>query len=635
MYRKLYIGLLFLTATSILSSKELKYPVSAISAPMKENAHTVLRVCKLELEIKSEKYAVLNVTEARTILNKNGEKDTYFKQAYSPMNKITSVKAKVYDETGKQIKSLGADDVKDYSNISDFSLYEDDRVKLLDPKNLTYPFTVEYTYEIDLKQTLFLPSWSHESDNTSYENSVFIVKTPVGYPLRFKEYNLPTSVIKTSQDGKDVYTWSLSNLKARTKEPLSSISIPDYPLVVLAPKNFVVDETKGSAESWKELGMWVSTLIDKEDKLPETTVNKIKSITAGCKSDYEKVKKVYEYMQSKTRYVSIQVGIGGWKPLSADIVDKYSYGDCKALSNYTKALLSSIGIKSHYICVDAGASAQNINKDFPTYHFNHVMLCVPIEKDTLWLECTSQRKPCGFNGDFTDDRDVLLIDGENSRLVHTRSYTASENCINRVSKIILNDEMTGEASVKTHYNGLCYDVIAPIYYADNNEKLKTTTERIELPSFTLNKFNYIENRGTTPSFDETLNITITNYIQKLTGNIALLRLNFLNRLSNIPDKVRNRKTDMCIRRPYMENDTAIYQLPKQFEVTELPSKSEISSKFGKYTAKSIHKDGLINYVRHFELYKGFYPAEAYSEFREFLEEVATADAAVASLMQKI
>jgi len=628
-----YIILLF--ALTNLSAKELKYPVSEIPAILKENAHTVMRLYQQEVEIKSEKSAVVTVTEVRTILNKNGENDSYFRQVYTPMNKISNLKGKVYDELGKQIRNFGTDDVIDRSNISGYSMYEDNRIKIIDPKYATYPFTVEYSYQLDMKQTFELTSWDHGSENTSYENSLFVVKVPTGYSFRYKEYNLAHGVVKSNQDGKDIYTWSLNNLKARIDEPMSPITEPEYPLVELAPNKFEVGETKGSCESWKEIGIWASTLIEGKDKLPEATVAKIKEITVSCKSDFEKVKKVYEYMQQKTRYVSIQIGIGGWQPFDATVVDKYSYGDCKALSNYTKALLTSIGIKSYYVLVNASAGSHNIDASFPSNQFTHAMVCVPLEKDTVWLECTSQRLPCGFNGDFTDDRDVLLVNGADSRLVHTRAYPAAENCINRHSSVTFTDEATGNAEVKTTYNGLCYHDILSINSADNADKKRIVTQRIELPSFTLDKFLYTENRSQNPSFDEKLNITVTNYIHKLVNDISLLPLNFMNKLTSIPEKVRNRKTELCIRRPYMENDTVVYQIPTGYKVTEVPEKSEITGKFGKYTASSTLQGSSITYIRHFELFKGVYPAEAYSDFREFLEQVATYDDAVASLKNKI
>lgn len=630
MYKRFIFSLILLSLCIIISAKELMYPVSEIPAALLQNAHTVMRVYKQEVEIKSEKSAIVSVTEVRTILNKNGEDNAYFSETYDPMNKISNVRGKVYNELGKQIKSLGGDDVIDHSAISGFSLYEDNRVKYIDPKTLTYPFTVEYTYDIDLKHTLFLPVWSHGSENTSYENSVFIVKTPVGYSFRYKEYNLPKSVVKSIQDNMDVYTWTISNLPARISEPMTTKSLPTYPLVRLAPNKFEMCETKGSSETWKDLGLWATGLLDKKDILPEATKAKLKEITSTCKNDFEKVKVVYEYMQQKTRYVSIQIGIGGWQPFDAATVDKTSYGDCKALSNYTKALLLAVGVKSYYALVNAGGASRNIDADFASSQFNHAIVFVPIEKDTVWLECTSQRKPCGFNGDFTDDRDVLIVDGENSKLVHTRIYPAAENCINRSAKVNLADIESGDATASAKYIGLCYDDMMPIYYADDADKLKKITQSIELPSFSLTKFSLVENRSKTPSLDEHLNLTFTNYIKKM-GDIALLPLNFMTRLSSIPDKVRNRKTDMCIRRSYMENDTVTYQLPKGYQITDLPQKTELVSKFGKYISQSTQKGSEITYTRRFELTKGTFPAQDYTDFRDFLEQIASADGVVASL----
>lgn len=336
-------------------------------------------------------------------------------------------------------------------------------------------------------------------------------------------------------------------------------------------------------------------------------------------------------MQQKTRYVSIQIGLGGWQPFDASVVDKFSYGDCKALSNYTKALLSSVGIKSYYTLVKSESESNNIDESFPSNQFNHIIVCVPLEKDTIWLECTNQRLPCGFNGDFTDDRQVLLVDGDNSRLVHTRSYPVSENCINRHSVVNFTDESSGVADVKTAYKGLTYEEILPVFYADNADQKRVVTQRIELPSFTLNNFSYKENRCINPSFDEKLNITITNYIHKLGNDILLLPLNFMNKMTTIPEKVRNRKTDMCIRRPYMENDTVVYQIPSGYKVTDIPLKSDITGKFGIYTASTTQSGNIVTYIRHFELLKGAFPAEAYSEFRDFMEQVSTEDNAVASL----
>mgnify|MGYP001126063175 FL=1 len=97
------------------------------------------------------------------------------------------------------------------------------------------------------------------------------------------------------------------------------------------------------------------------------------------------------------RYISVQIGIGGWKPISAEEVDENKYGDCKGLTNYTKALLRTVGIESNYCVVSAGSEIKDISEDFPSMQGNHVILNIPQEgKSDLWLECTSQDTPFNF-----------------------------------------------------------------------------------------------------------------------------------------------------------------------------------------------------------------------------------------------
>ena len=117
-------------------------------------------------------------------------------------------------------------------------------------------------------------------------------------------------------------------------------------------------------------------LLSGTQELPEEVKTEITELTKDASSPIEKAKIVYNYMQNKTRYISIQVGIGGWKPMLAEDVDRLGYGDCKGLSNYTKALLDYVGVTSYYTVVYGGSDIRDIDSDFSSLQGNHAILSI-------------------------------------------------------------------------------------------------------------------------------------------------------------------------------------------------------------------------------------------------------------------
>ncbi len=167
--------------------------------------------------------------------------------------------------------------------------------------------------------------------------------------------------------------------------------------------------------------------------------------------DKEKMKLIYKYLQNNFRYVSIQLGIGGYKPFQASFVNKKKYGDCKALSNYMQACLDAVGITSYQALINAEYNSEKVDPLFPQNAFNHVILCVPGKKDTTWLECTSNTTDFGMLGSFTENRNALLITPDGGVLVSTPKSKASENIFNMSTKVTLNDDASGasESILKT------------------------------------------------------------------------------------------------------------------------------------------------------------------------------------------
>lgn len=616
--------LLFI-ATDPAFAKETKYRVADIPKELKENARSIVRNEEIILAVKSRNNATLSVTYAITILNKNGLEDAYFTELYDKFTKIKGVKGRIFNEDGELIKRVPAEDILDYSAISGFSIYEDTRVKYIDPKIRNFPFTVEYSYEQSFDGFFSYPSWHPQPKfNLAVEKSSYKALVARDVVFRYLEQNTSSKVAITSDRENNIYYWEARNLKAMESEPYSVSNQEIFPAMIAAPADFEIDGYQGNLSSWENFGVFISKLNTGRDILTDDSKNFLNGLVAATSNDLEKVRKIYEYMQGRVRYVSIQIGIGGWQPFDAATVHRLAYGDCKALTNYMKTMLDLVGIRSNYCLVNAGEAAPMMIREFPSAQFNHAFLCVPLKNDTIWLECTSQRTPCGYIGRFTDDRDILLIDGEKSRILHSKAYSSDDNQETHISHVRIDEN--GKGSVETHaiYKGLKYETILPAFLADDADKKRRISECMKFPGFQVVDFKYKESKAIIPSIEETLSLNFENYLTSM-GSRKFLLMNFSNRNDGSVYSLRSRKTAFCIRRPSVEMDTIIYELPSTLKPETLPKPVSIKNQFGEYRVKVEYLDNKLYYTRMLQLNKGQYPPTDYAGFVDFFDNISMTD----------
>jgi hypothetical protein len=620
-----WILVICLGSSTGLYAGEVKYKVADIPKQLLKDAKAVVRNEEITIEIKSDAKLVQKVKYAITILNKNGDSDANFMHPYDKNVKVSNIKAQIYDAYGIEFKKKGGFDILDYAMISEGTTYSDERIKAINPEHYIYPYTIEYTYEITISETIQFPGWHPFNDyNVAVEKSKFTLIISKQANCRYFEQNISNKVQIQNTPDNTIYTWELNDITAYPDENLCPALEDITPVVLIAPSVVNVEGYAGNFETWKGIGLWINQLLEGKDNLNDDTKAKIKKITEGITDDRAKIKKLYEYMQNKTRYVSIQEGIGGFQPFDAATVDRLSYGDCKALSNYMRSILSVIGIKSLYTRVLAGDDKPTLITDFPSNQFNHIILCVPLATDTVWLECTSQNNPFNYMGTFTADRNVLLITPEGGKLVRTPALTAESDLESRKVNVTLDQSGGGIVDVKTTYHGATYDYYGGILISDQADRKKMLTRRIHIPNFELDNFSIQESKTELPFVTEKLDLSITNYCTRIGGKF-MLTLNIMNKLGDTPFQSTARKNPISIKWPMYEVDTVNYVLPDGYTMEKIPSKVNIASEFGQYTTEVLKSGSTIQYIRTFKVNQAEYPAERYDEIVAFFEKIVTAD----------
>lgn len=627
----------FLLITPAVAKKEsIKYPAFTIPATLKKNANAIVRLDEAEFTVYSQKSSSLKQKMAITILNKKGESYASIPFGYSKFLTLTSLKITLYNSAGIVIKKVKDSEIKDYSYSSAGELIGDSRFKIYEPLQKQYPYTIEYETESNYNGLFVYPSWNaYPGYLVGIEKSVMKVVIPEEENLRYKCINYKDSINVTTDNHVKIYQWGIDSLPALKSEPYSTGVLSQAPQILLAPLNFEMDNYPGSLESWNSLGKWSALLNEGRDFIPPAEQAHILDLTKNCTSDTEKVKILYEYMQSKTRYVGIQLGIGGWQTFPAEMVSEKGYGDCKALSNYMKSLLKVVHIPSNYTLVKAGASNSLQHTDFVHSYFNHAIIRVPLPQDTIWLECTSQKMPFGYLGTFTDDRDVLCVKEDGGELCHTPVYTMEQNQQVQTGTFTLQTNGNASAQISTVFSGIQYENIELLYHRSAIEEQKKFLyeEHINLPDFTINDYDLQENKTRIPSSILSLDLDVRNYASQ-TGDRLFIPLNLINRITNIPAKLQKRLTDIRYTRSMEDRDSICFILPESYQIESIPEEKIIESDFGYYQSKVEVVENKVYYTRIFRKNKNTFKASRYEEFRNFRKELAKADK-VSLVLKKI
>jgi hypothetical protein len=616
---------------------QAKYPVSAIAPAMLKGAHVVKRLEEISFTLTKLDDAVYNRKVVLTILDEEGQEHADLAVWYDKFRKVSNIEGALYDGSGNLLKKVKGKDISDLSATSSISLYDDNRVKVHDFRYKVFPYTVEYEMEVEYNHSFYFPDWEPQGyEDLAVEQSSFTFTTPDTYTLRYKAFNYKNEPVATTANGKKTQKWEVKNLVA-LERPFASPAWHELtPTVLFAPTDFQMEGYKGNAASWADFGKFMLTLNQGRDVLPEAVKQKVQSLTAGITDPKEKTVKLYEYMQQNTRYISVQLGIGGFQPFDAAYVAQKGYGDCKALSNYMYSLLKVAGVKSYPALIHAGRSfdAKNLVEDLPSTQFNHMVLFVPLEKDTLWLECTSQDESAGYAGTFTGNRKALAITEEGGKLVNTPRYTTATNLQVRSVKGVVDEEGNLSLVIATRYAAQQQDHYSSLINALSKEKVKKyLNERLDLSTYDVADFAYHAKKDRLPEVDEELKINVAGYAT-VSGRRLFVVPNVMNRSGSRFTVSEERTCDYVFDMPYTDVDSVEISIPQGYQLEAMPPQMNLQTKYGSYKTAIKLEGNKIFYYRKIERPTGRYPAKEGAEIAKFYEDIYKCDRSRMVLVKK-
>ncbi len=566
--------------------------------------------------------ATLSVSKVITILNEQGEEYGYFNETYDKFRELKDFSGVIKNMSGTVVKKIGKKDLIS-SSLSEH-LSTDDYSMFYEYKNPTYPYTIEYTYQEKWKNgILYYPAFAPINGSLlSLKQASYKIELPIGMNLRYHT-NYSCNIKDETVGNKHIYSLSLENIKAIDREPYAPPFREIVPRVLLMPNDFCYDSTCGNLSNWENHGKWISSLLTGKDILPADFVIKIKDLTKDAKNDREKVAILYQYLQNNTRYVSIQLGIGGYQPIDATSVSKSGFGDCKGLTNLMMAMLKAVDIPSNYSIVSM--REKDILPDFPNFNqFDHVILLVPFKNDSIWLECTSQKLPFGYIHDKIAGHNSLIITNEGGKMCRLPEYKDDQNY--QVSKLDIDISENGMATGKMQFTEHLHLYDKFFYWMtskDREKEMNYINTNVNMPKVKISQIEVSEDRSSLPSCTLSANFEAEDFVNKtgmrLFASVCPLRKGNYNIFTS-----STRKQDIVIENGYSDSDSITFNIPETYAIESLPKDISIETPFGKLKTQCKVEDRKIIYIQNIDIFTGKYDKSSYNEIKSFFSEINSA-----------
>ena len=598
---------------------QANYPVSAIPDSLKTDVQAVVRNSSETFVQQDDRNGTYKKTYVITVLTEKGKSCSDLYIGEDDFFGLSGFTGEVYDATGKIIKKINKKDLITTAFSTDLATSA--KKTFYQYQAPVYPYTVKYEYEMKFKNgILYYPPFAPiQGYNVSLEHADYTLQIPANQKLRYKAQATGILPVKKNP-AVDAYTWELSGLKAIAYEqwaPAEEL----FPIVYLSPDTFCVTNACGSMASWETYGQWCAELLKGRDILPQKTIDKVKELTQNLTDRREKIKVLYDYFQKTTRYVGIQLGLGGWQPMKAEEVARTGFGDCKALSNYMKSLLEVVDIPSYYTVIST--KKKRFFPDFPSFgQSDHVILMVPLKSDTIFLECTSQQAPFGYISSLAG-HDALAVGNDKVFFCTLPDCQPRANEeINRV-QIQVDANGTGHLTVHSTFKNREFE---GLYYALKNADAKEANDilaslvRVHKPAISgIRKEEIME---APPSLDLYFTVDCEDFVTQ-TGTRMFIPVNPSK--TGVKDLLTgaSRKYDIVMNVNKFQNDTVIIRIPEGYSIENQPQAVEIESPYGYFKSDITEKDGQLIYTQTLEIKKGRYSATEFDEMKKFYNRIET------------
>ncbi len=542
-------------------------------------------------------------------------------QKYSFYDGQSSInKFQIKNRNNKKLSYL----IKDEAYTSDDLFHIDTRVKYA---NIHFPL-LGYKYKTHISKKYHDIKYFTQlyfNDKHPILKKVIKIEIPNWLNLELKEINfegfsIKKNVTNNTKKGSKTYIFTLENIPATYKESSAPGPSYIYPHILILAKSYSLNnETKNIFNSTQDLYNWYKSLVNDLTNDNTPIKDKVKSLVANTKSDEEKIKNIYYWVQDNIRYIAFEDGIAGFKPDEAANVFNKKYGDCKGMANLTKQMLIEAGFDARLTWI----GTKRIAYDYSTPNLsvdNHMICSLLKDGKTIFLDGTEKFNAFGEYAHRIQGKEALIENGDEYLLKTVPEITSDFNKEIFNYNLKLNEDIL-EGTASKEFNG---ESRAGLLY--NFDTLKND-KKDDFLEYYLNNGNTnitVSNIETTDllnreiSLKMTYDISVKNAVSSFDKDVYI-DIDFDKELEGFLLDKRNTDYIFSFKR-YLETSTTL-EIPLDYSITQIPKNISISSKNYDIAVSVSKNNNVITYKKSFKLKNAKIETYDFEEWNQFISKL--------------
>ena len=439
------------------------------------------------------------------------------------------------------------------------------------------------------------------------------------------------------------YTWEMRDLARVEFEPAapSLRALAAHVAVNYFPDSGATAAQIRAFESWADISKWYAGLADPQSEPDEAISAKARELTAGARTELERVQAIGRYVQN-IQYVSIQIGIGGWRPHSAREVFAKQYGDCKDKATLMRAMLKVVGLDSYHVLIYSGDRTRVRDDWASPGQFNHCILAVRVGPETkapavveharlgrlLIFDATDDSTPVGDLPDDEQGSFALVAAGADGALLRMPVTPPEENMWRREVEAGLAADGSLTATMRERLAGQSAVSYRRSFKGLAKSDFAGLVERWVSGGAAGAKFAKIEPADDHGAgrFALDVEFSAARYGQNMQDRLLVFRPALVSH-GGSPRLAEPTRKHPVVLESKAFSETVRFKLPAGFAVDELPDAVKLNAEFGDYTATYEVKDGHLVFTRTLVQRATVLPAARYKEARDFFVRVRASEEA--------